>query len=200
MIRVLPQQQTVADPGIPPDDAAVIARSARDVEEFGAIFDRHAVAIHSYIARRAGPELADDLTAETFLTALRRRAAYDSAQSDARPWLYGIATNLLHRHRRQEVRHYRALARTGVDPVADSHADMVATASPPAPSPRTSPPLSPNSPPATATRCCSSPGAASPTPRSPTPWPSRSARSDHGSTARAANCAPHSSLRSIPDD
>ena len=38
---------------------------------------------------------------------------------DARPWLYGIATNLIGRHRRAEIRQYRALARTGLDPVTE---------------------------------------------------------------------------------
>jgi hypothetical protein len=56
--------------------------------------------------------------AETFLAAFRRRDHYDLTHSDARPWLYGIATRLIGRHRRQEVRFFRAIARTGVDPAA----------------------------------------------------------------------------------
>jgi RNA polymerase sigma-70 factor (ECF subfamily) len=108
------------------DDAAVIARSHDDLDAFGILFDRHAVAIHTYLSRRAGTHLADDLTAEAFLVALKRRAVYDPSQANARPWLYGIATNLLHRHHRQEARQYRALSRTGVDPVAENHADAVA--------------------------------------------------------------------------
>lgn len=36
--------------------------------------------------------------------ALRRRHTYDPARAGVRPWLYGIATNLLRRHVRQEVR------------------------------------------------------------------------------------------------
>ena len=59
--------------------------------------------------------------------AYERRSGYDVSRPDARPWLYGIATNLLRRHQREEVRQYRAWARTGVDPVlADSHAERVA--------------------------------------------------------------------------
>lgn len=45
-------------------------------------------------------QVADDIVAETFLTFFRRRASYDHAQPPARPWLYGIATNLIARQRR----------------------------------------------------------------------------------------------------
>jgi DNA-directed RNA polymerase specialized sigma24 family protein len=40
-----------------------------------------------------------------FLTAFRQRHRYQPSQ----PWLYGIATNLIGRHRRAEVLMYRAL-------------------------------------------------------------------------------------------
>jgi RNA polymerase sigma factor (sigma-70 family) len=107
------------------DDAALIARSLHAPECFGVLFDRHAPAIGRYIARRLGPDVADDLVAETFLVAFRKRGHYDLAHGDARPWLYGIATRLIGRHRRQEVRFFRAIARTGVDPAADPAADQV---------------------------------------------------------------------------
>jgi RNA polymerase sigma-70 factor (ECF subfamily) len=78
------------------------------------------------VTRRIGRGLAEDVVAETFLVAFRRRASYDAGHTDARPWLYGIATNLIRRHRRDEVRALRALARTGIDPVmAESFADRV---------------------------------------------------------------------------
>lgn len=102
-------------------DADVIARSVDDPDAFAVLFDRHAVTIHGYLSRRVGPHIADDLTAETFLVALKKRSGYDSAQANARPWFYGIATNLLHRHHRQETRQYRALARTGLDPVTENN-------------------------------------------------------------------------------
>ena len=105
------------------DDHDLIRLSAADPEAFGQIFDRHAATIHRYLARRAGHALADDLTAETFLIAFRGRDRYDRSHEDCRPWLYGIAANLLRGHRRAEVRQYRALARTGVDPVHDPAED-----------------------------------------------------------------------------
>lgn len=103
-----------------PDDAALIR------EDFAALFDRHAPHIHRYLARRLGDQSADDLVAETFLTAFRRRASFRADQRDARPWLYGIATHLVAQHRRDEVRRLRL--HRAVPPASDAvcHADQVA--------------------------------------------------------------------------
>jgi RNA polymerase sigma factor (sigma-70 family) len=108
-----------------PDDATLITLSVTDPEAFAAIFDRHATEIHRYAARRRGDAIAEDVVGETFLAAFRRRDRYNQAYPDARPWLYGIATNMISRHRQAEVRFYRALARTGVDPAIESPADEV---------------------------------------------------------------------------
>jgi RNA polymerase sigma factor (sigma-70 family) len=107
------------------EDAALIAQSLQTPERFGVLFDRHAPAIYRYIARRLGRDTADDLMAETFLAAFRQRGRYDRAHPDARPWLYGIATRLIGRYRRDEIRFFRAIARTGVDPAAELIADQV---------------------------------------------------------------------------
>ena len=72
------------------------------------------------MARWLGDGMADDLTADTFLTAFRVRGRYDRTHANARPWLYGIVGNLIGKHRRTEVRALKALARTGHDPVAAS--------------------------------------------------------------------------------
>ena len=106
-------------------DNLVIVRSRTEPAHFAEIYDRHAAAIHGYLARRIGNARAEDLTADTFLTAFNSRGRYDPQQDNARPWLYGIATNLLRRERRSEVRQYRALARTGIDPVDAGEADSV---------------------------------------------------------------------------
>ncbi len=107
------------------DDDAIIARSVFDPEEFTTLFRRHAPAIQRYVTRRIGPAAADDVVAETFLVAFARRGSFRAGRSDALPWLYGIATNLVRRHWRTEVRQLRLLARTGVDPVTTSFADRV---------------------------------------------------------------------------
>ena len=100
------------------DDAALIELSGTQPEAFAAIFDRHATEIHRFAARRLGDTLAEDVVGEVFLTAFRRRDRYDRDYRDARPWLYGIASNVIHRYRHAEARAYRVLARTGTDPVA----------------------------------------------------------------------------------
>jgi RNA polymerase sigma factor (sigma-70 family) len=113
-----------------PSDATVIAESRDDPERFSTIFDRYFAEIHRYVASRLGDGPADDLAAETFLTAFTMRHRYDAERPQARAWLYGIATNLVRRHRRTETRAYRALERATAEP-GDSdggsgHADRVA--------------------------------------------------------------------------
>ncbi|MEV7401544.1 RNA polymerase sigma factor [Streptomyces sp. NPDC091267] len=122
---------TVGPPGVrtregnvQDSDAQVIARSRDEPELFAALFDRYAGAVHRYAARRLGPEAAEDLMAETFTTAFQRRHTYDLTRADARPWLFGIATNLVGRHRRAEARRFKALAKVPEpveheEPVAD---------------------------------------------------------------------------------
>jgi RNA polymerase sigma-70 factor (ECF subfamily) len=110
---------------IPQSDADLIELSRYEPEEFTELFRRHAPCIQRYVTRRLGPDAADDIVAETFLVAFRCRDRYDPGRADARPWLYGICTNLIGRHRRAEVRQYRAFARTGADPVMESFTDRV---------------------------------------------------------------------------
>jgi RNA polymerase sigma-70 factor (ECF subfamily) len=101
-------------------DAAAIAESLHSPGAFAGVFTRHHPAIHRYLARRLGAEQADELAAETFAVAFAKRARYDLAVADARPWLFGIATKLAHRQWRREERELRAYARTGVDAVVPS--------------------------------------------------------------------------------
>jgi RNA polymerase sigma factor (sigma-70 family) len=112
-------------PGGQPSDAEVIRRSSGEPEQFALLFQRHAAPIAHYASRRLGPDLAQDIVADTFLTAFRQRGSYDLSRPDARPWLYGIAGNLIRRHHRDEVRMLRALARTGADPVAEPFTDQL---------------------------------------------------------------------------
>jgi RNA polymerase sigma factor (sigma-70 family) len=106
-------------------DLAVIRASVSDPERFSLLVRRHAPAIQRYVTRRIGREPAEDVVAETFLTAFRQRAAYRDDGRDCLPWLYGIATRLVHRHRRTEVKQLKLLARTGGDPVLEPFTDRV---------------------------------------------------------------------------
>jgi RNA polymerase sigma factor (sigma-70 family) len=83
-------------------DAEIVGRSTNgDARVFGELFWRHNGAVHGYLARRAGRDTADDLVAEVWLRAFRGRANFDPHYEDARPWLYGIARNVLNAHWRQ---------------------------------------------------------------------------------------------------
>jgi RNA polymerase sigma factor (sigma-70 family) len=120
------ERSLVEEPvGPAPLDNVLIERSLTVPAAFAGIYDRYAGAVHRYLARRIPWSVAEDLTGETFLIAFRQRHRYQLDQADALPWLYGIATNLVHRHRRTEVRMYRALARTGVDPLVEHDTDRV---------------------------------------------------------------------------
>jgi RNA polymerase sigma factor (sigma-70 family) len=105
-------------------DAQLIAQACRRPERFAEVFDRHYRHIFSFAARRLGPDLAEDVASETFLIAFDRRTAYDPSRPDARPWLYGIASNLIARHDRAESRRYKALARVGISELFDDPDDL----------------------------------------------------------------------------
>jgi RNA polymerase sigma-70 factor (ECF subfamily) len=115
---------TSASPAQQVSDAAIIQQSLPEPERFAGIFDRYYAQIHDYAARRLGQGLADDVAAETFLIAFTRRERYDVSRRDARPWLYGIASNVISRHHRAEARGYRALARSGVAEAGEGHAEQ----------------------------------------------------------------------------
>jgi RNA polymerase sigma factor (sigma-70 family) len=125
MMRAVPEAAQFGESTEDPDDGQVIEQSCTEPERFALLFQRHAGSIGRYVARRLGPDLAEDIVAETFLAAFRQRGSYDPARHDARPWLYGIAGNLVRRHHRDEVRGLRALQRTGTDPIAESFTDRV---------------------------------------------------------------------------
>jgi RNA polymerase sigma-70 factor, ECF subfamily len=101
-------------------DAELIGGSIRDPELFTAIFDRHSGEILRYVHARLGRDLAEDVTAETFLAAFRARGRFDPSATSARPWLYGIAVRQIGKHRRAEARRTRLLRSAHADgPAAD---------------------------------------------------------------------------------
>jgi RNA polymerase sigma-70 factor (ECF subfamily) len=81
--------------------------------------------LHRYLRRRVGESTADELTAQTFATAYASWHRFDPSRP-LRPWLYGIAANLLRHHWRSERRMLRAYARTGIDPVVADDDETVA--------------------------------------------------------------------------
>jgi RNA polymerase sigma factor (sigma-70 family) len=92
-------------------DSEAIARSAEDPTSFGVLFERHSRTVYGYLARRAGPDVADEVLSEVFLVAFQRRESFDGRSTTARPWLLGIATVLLRAYAKKEARHLRVAAR-----------------------------------------------------------------------------------------
>jgi len=118
---------TDVTPGTGRSDAQLIASSMHEPEDFSVVYGRHARTVHRYAYRRVGPEHAEDVVAETFVAAFRRRASYDMARPDARPWLLGIATKEVAQFRRAEETRYRAMARLGRVRPEDNLADRATT-------------------------------------------------------------------------
>jgi RNA polymerase sigma factor (sigma-70 family) len=100
------------EPPLPADRDRPYLGGPEPAVEFGRLFDAYARPLHRYLARRVGADNAHDLVSETFLVALNQRHSYDPRRGAVRSWLYGIATNLLRRHVRQEVRGLAATARS----------------------------------------------------------------------------------------
>ena len=95
------------------NDRDVVSSSLREPAAFGEIFDRYVVDITRFLARRSNSQFVEDLVAETFVTAFRVRHSFDAEYLNARPWLYGIATNVLRHHFRGEQRRARLLKKWG---------------------------------------------------------------------------------------
>jgi RNA polymerase sigma-70 factor (ECF subfamily) len=92
------------------DDSAAPGDEAQRV--VAVWFERHVDAIHAYVCRRAGEDVALDVTAETFRVVLAQFGRYDAARGNERAWLYGVASNLLRRHWRTEQRMLRTQHRS----------------------------------------------------------------------------------------
>jgi RNA polymerase sigma factor (sigma-70 family) len=86
---------------------------SQDPEAFGVFYDRHVKTLLGYFARRTGnPEVAADLTAETFASAIVAKHRFKPGGSPAVAWLYTIAGRRLadyHRHGQVERRMRRSL-------------------------------------------------------------------------------------------
>lgn len=99
------QYAGVGSPGSDAEsDAEHVRASLEDPRRFAVLFERHAAPVHRFLARRAEPASVDDLLSETFVAAFRTRRNYDLTYPDARPWLFGIAVNVVRHHHRSETR------------------------------------------------------------------------------------------------
>ena len=72
---------------------------AGDADAFGELYDRYVDQVYRYIAYRVGStQLAEDLTSETFLRALRRIGSFTWQGRDVGAWFVTIARNLIADH------------------------------------------------------------------------------------------------------
>lgn len=97
-------------------DAQAFSESQTDPRRFEVIFDRYFDLIRRYVYRRVGPEVADEIASETFAQAFLHRDRFDTRMPSARPWLYGIASNLLSNYLREERVRLTAYEKLGAQP------------------------------------------------------------------------------------
>jgi RNA polymerase sigma-70 factor (ECF subfamily) len=89
------------NPAVEPAGAKARARDHATRMRLEALYAEHAPAVLRYARRRSDQGTADDVVAETFLVAWRRR---DAVPDDALPWLYAVAGNVLRNQRRSTRR------------------------------------------------------------------------------------------------
>jgi RNA polymerase sigma factor (sigma-70 family) len=83
-------------------DTELLAQARTRPEALGEVYSRHAPAVFRYLARRAGPAVAEDLLGEVFVAAVEARSRVEPhASGSALPWLYGIAGNVVRAHLRR---------------------------------------------------------------------------------------------------
>jgi len=105
-------------------DAEIFRRSIRDPDAFREIFERHAAAVLAYARKRIGPTAGEEVLAQTFLIAFERRARFDPSYASARPWLFGIATNIIRHHLREERKHLTVVAKISGEPAVEPVDDV----------------------------------------------------------------------------
>ena len=101
----LPAPRPGTPPPLPADGEAAVSLAlvhraqAGDVEAFGELYDRYVETVFRYLVYRVGSRsLAEDLTSETFLRALRRIDTFVWQGRDVGAWFTTIARNLLADH------------------------------------------------------------------------------------------------------
>lgn len=84
-------------------DSRVIERSLTEPACFEIIFDRHYDHVYAFMARAIGPDGAD-LAQDVFRIAFQDRRRFRLDVGSAKPWLFGIARNVLRRWYRTQAR------------------------------------------------------------------------------------------------
>ncbi|MEV0233226.1 RNA polymerase sigma factor [Nonomuraea sp. NPDC050786] len=107
------------------EDVTVVERSLNDPDLFALLYDRYFKDLYRYLAARLGRDHVEDLVADAFLIAFNGRGGFDPERGTVRSWLYGIATNVVARHRRREGRRLNALSKVSAETPAEGHEERV---------------------------------------------------------------------------
>ncbi len=115
---------------------AVCMAAAHDEDWFRSLYAEAYRPLLAYARRRADRATADEVVADTFLTAWRRRD--DIPDGAERPWLFGVARNMIRNaarasHRREMVQHRLRVAHPAetiemVEPEIDDRAALLRSA------------------------------------------------------------------------
>jgi RNA polymerase sigma factor (sigma-70 family) len=109
----------------PRTDGELLVATVSDPQAFAIFYRRHIRGVLSFFRRRVeSPELAFDLTAETFAAALEAAPRYEPRPEPARGWLYGIAWNKLHEARRRGQADDAVRRQLGMAPIVLSDEGM----------------------------------------------------------------------------
>lgn len=103
-------------------DIGTLVELARkgDTQAFGLIYDELVKPVYRYIYYRVDPEIAEDLTEETFLRAWQHLKDYKPGRSPFSAWVFRIAHNLVcDYYRKHEV--VEMIDETAPDPALDRH-------------------------------------------------------------------------------
>ncbi|MFF0413189.1 RNA polymerase sigma factor [Kitasatospora sp. NPDC004745] len=97
---------------------------AGDEHALGELYDANAQAVYGYALRTLGDwAAAEEVVSLTFLDAWRLRGKLHEGDGDLRPWVFGIATNVLRNTARATRRHRAAMARLGEREAAPDFAE-----------------------------------------------------------------------------
>src|SRR6202012_2568919 len=98
-----------------PDEEVMLTAARSGAREFAAFY-RHfeRTVLGFFMSATHRPELAADLTAETFARALEAVASFDPARGRPDQWLFGIARNVLAESRRRGTVEAAARRRLGL--------------------------------------------------------------------------------------
>ena len=99
-------------------DEKLLSSTRAEPAAFGAFYRRHEDRVLGYFLARVGdPEVAADLTAETFAAALASAHRFRPRKEPASAWLFGVARNNLAMSRRRGRVEARARRRLGMAPL-----------------------------------------------------------------------------------